>query len=411
MRQFFTFGFCCGLWLAACSAASAQSLQFLAVGRADNGPIDVAAGDGKFHTANFGISSLSVYDARTPTSPTLLSVTSANGRPRNMVLNGSRVYLACYGISAPATSSLQGFDVSNPAAPVVFNSITLPPGVFTLAANGPLVCAACNGSFYTFEAATLSQLSLLNLSSSTFYANSIAMSGTLAYVVGAANGTSSELKVVDLAVPTAPVVLSTTAIPNANKVLLKDSFLYLSNGSIYDVSTPTAPVLRATLAGRGFNTITGSTAYRTSYDATSRATTVEAYSLAVPTAPTLAASIVSPNDTGVLASYGDLLCTASLTVNKVQVFQYKAAVLSSSLPAQQRTFAAYPSPVSSDYLTLDVLPAAQEVPVTVLNSLGQVVQRAVLPRNATGTTLFIGGLAAGAYVIKYQGQTQKIIRQ
>ena len=197
-------------------------------------------------TGNPGHYDLGVIDLRVPTAPAILGrVTVAGGGGLKVV--GSLAYVAA------GSAGLQIVDVSNPAAPWIIRTADTPG-----AAKG---VALVNGYAYVADNTSIQVISVADpnnpfiAGSLATAANSVAVAGARLYAIS-----GSQFKVIDVANPLAPLLLSATDSLGAQGVAAAGSLAFLASpsvdreldkGGLYvvDVSIPTAPAILASALG------------------------------------------------------------------------------------------------------------------------------------------------------------------
>jgi hypothetical protein len=203
-------------------------------------------------TGNPGHYDLAVIDLRVPTVPAILGRVGVAGGVGLKVV-GSLAYVAA------GSTGLQIVDVSNPAAPWIVRTVDTPG-----AAKG---VAVANGYAYVADNTSVQVIRVTDPSnpivvgSLATAANEVAVVGTRLYVLS-----GPQFKVIDVTTPLAPLLLSATDNRGAKGVAAAGSRAFLAspsvdrelnNGGLYvvDVSIPTAPVVLANALG-GIN-VTG----------------------------------------------------------------------------------------------------------------------------------------------------------
>jgi hypothetical protein len=405
----------CGLW--ALAPARAQGLELLGTtsSPADpRGPIDAVAVPGWLYTANFGSSSLGIYDVRQPTKPQRVSVLAGPARPRRVVVSGSTVYLACYAIGSPITGDVQAVDVSNATAPVELKRVTLPGGPLGIDASNSLVCVVSPaGQLYVFDKA-LTQLGTVAVPGAWY----VALSGTYAYVM-TINSLDTEYKLLtyDLRVPATPTLLNTITLQKPSPALGGDRLLLYNNtlyvpqtGEVFSLANPAAPV-RQTLFTDRLRSVQGFTAYGLGLNAAGKST-VLVYDVHTPTAPVLAASTVStaPSPFDSITGVGEYVYALAYSGDYLYVYKNTSSVLSTSPSAPQET-GLYPNPSAQEQVSLRLPAATQAQSVRLYNACGQLVREQVLARGSTQATLNLANLAPGLYVVHCGEATYKLVRQ
>ena len=420
----YAIGCICSLVVGANSPVLAQSLQVVGstAGPANDprGPIDAVAAAGRLYTANFGNSSLGIYDVSQPASPRRVSVLASPGRPRTVLVSGNRAYLACYGTGGPLNSEIQAVDVSSATAPVEIRRVTLPGGPLTVDATSSLVCAVSPaGTLYVLDA-TLTQLSTVALPAP----GRVALNGQYAYVVVNTNaGTApAQLRTYDLGIPTAPVLVNTitlsgpgnnAALTNGYKMVPYNGALFVpGTGDVLSLANPAAPVRQTTLS-YGFNAASGFAAYSIGRDNTAAKSTVLAYDVRNPFAPALAATALSSttNNIDAVTGLGDYVYALTSSGDYLQVYRYIAGPLAAQAAASTAA-ALYPNPSAAAAVTLR-LPATTPEPgfTMVYDAQGRLVHKQAVPGGSTQVQLDLTALAPVLYLVRCGDVVEKLVRQ
>jgi len=206
-------------------------------------------------SAEFG---LSVVDVSTPTQPVPLGAA-------NPAFSGERVALAgSLATVSGGTAGLYVVDVSNHAAPKTVGSLA-----------------------------------------GTYWA--VAMSGQYAYAaqVVAGNPAHTDLVVVNLSIPSAPVVTGRVTVAGGTGLKVIGNYAYVSTGSgvqVVNVSNPAVPVIATTLTtGTSSGVLNGAAlAISGSYAYMAMGTALQVLNIGTPLAPSLVATLnVSANDVAV----------------------------------------------------------------------------------------------------------------
>ena len=222
---------------------------------------------------------LDVYDLSTVGEPgggpSNLGGIELPGGPATLAVLGERAYVGALG------GQLHVVDVSDPSQPSLVT--TVPEDVpHDLAADSGLLFAATDSGLHVYDIGNPDSPVRIGSRPFASAAKSIALSGTLAYVVwGGPRNTGSALSVVDVSEPTHPVVRSSiwsTAMLGA--VAVSGSRAYLGGGFRYrdldgfldvvDVSDPLHPVLEGSLGNLMFPinglAVNGDAVYATAAD-------------------------------------------------------------------------------------------------------------------------------------------------
>lgn len=207
---------------------------------------------------NDGTPDFLVIDISNTESPSLVASIGLAGIPTNIFVSGNYAYVS----SQNDSQELQIIDISTPTSPVVvgtFNAIgtadTL--GVYSIGTTVYVVRQSSAADEFIIIDASIASVPVLigslNLAATGY---EIWVSGTKAYIASGAN--NSELQVVDITVPATPAMTGTgfNIAGNSDALTIAGTgniiFLgRLSNIYIIDVSSPTAPLSLSTFAGTG----------------------------------------------------------------------------------------------------------------------------------------------------------------
>ncbi len=206
-------------------------------------------------TNNFVITNIS-----NPAAPSIVSTTTLPGVPTNIAISGNYAYIS----NTSDTAEMQVVNISNPAAPTVAASVDL-----TGTGDGQGIYVSGNYAYVTRNADSTTganEVSIINISVPTVpvatggYNNNINIyeayvSGNYAYVA-TASGTQ-EMLVIDVSNPAAPTLAATynpaglvatrTIMGYGNTVLLGVN----TNLHAVNIATPTAPTQLGTYAASG----------------------------------------------------------------------------------------------------------------------------------------------------------------
>jgi len=170
---------------------------------------------------------LLVFDVALPLPgpPVLLASLPVAANPRDVAVSGSLAVV----ISSNAASTLQTFDVSNPAAPLALGSISVETYPTAVALQGSLASVASGtGNLQVFDLTTPSSPILQAAVPTGPNPKALTLSDNLAYVVGNGN----QLRVFDLGTRTAPVLLGTgTVAANPYGVALTNRLACVVSGN------------------------------------------------------------------------------------------------------------------------------------------------------------------------------------
>jgi len=209
-------------------------------------------------------SSLQVIDVSNPSEPGAVGSVPVPGEVSDVVVSGTQVYLGW-------TYGLLVVDATTPSAPVLVGSL---PGNFIngLAAEGGIVYAT--DYFYGFRVADVANPRSLDVAeglSELFWSSAVAVSGSQAYLAGATNGGTPEVRVADVSDPAMPGLAGSVSLPAgtvAEDLVVSGSHVYVAAGGrglqVVDVSNPAVPAVVGEAMVNDFATgvaVAGSYAY------------------------------------------------------------------------------------------------------------------------------------------------------
>ena len=161
------------------------------------------------------------------TQPVLLNSNPAGGTatgllPLSVAVSGSTAYVVT------GSGSLQVFDVSSPASPVLRGTATTGGGFRSVAVNGSTAYVVAGNSLQVFDVSNPASPVLRGTASTSSGPSSVAVSGSTAYVVTSSN----TLQVFDVANPTTPALRGTVGTgTNPYGVAVNGSTAYVVNAS------------------------------------------------------------------------------------------------------------------------------------------------------------------------------------
>lgn len=193
--------------------------------------------DAAYTTANWntGAGELQLF----PFTPTLLGTLDTPDHANNVVVAGSRAYVADY------NSGLQILNVSNPANPTSLGSYNTPGTAEGIAIWGTRAFVADGSTgLYILNVSNPSSPTLLGSYNTPGSAWSVAVSGTVAYVADGASG----LLIFNVSNPASPTLLGSYNTPgNAWAVTIAGTRAYVADGTsgllILNVANPASPNL------------------------------------------------------------------------------------------------------------------------------------------------------------------------
>ncbi|MFN8547139.1 MAG: FlgD immunoglobulin-like domain containing protein [Candidatus Eisenbacteria bacterium] len=179
----------------------------------------------------------------------------------DIAIDGSRAFA----LSNVGGGRLVSINISDPAHPAQYQSITPPEFIQCIAVDGPYAyLGAWSGNLLVADVSNPSAMSIVATIPVSLRNLDIVVSGHYVYLAGSSHG----VYVVDVADPLHPVVVANVPGSLAEGVALSGNYLlrslWGSGFGIEDVSDPTAPVTLSRLNGAAWanaTTIDGSTAY------------------------------------------------------------------------------------------------------------------------------------------------------
>lgn len=180
---------------------------------------------------------LSVTDISSPDSPATVRLLDAAGTIRDLVVDGSRLYVA------DSYYGLQIFDVTSPATPQLLGTGYAPDSPESIAVAGDWLYMACEeAGVVVFNIADPRDPYIVNWTAVPYEANGIAISGSYIYVADTYVG----LLVLDVTDPTDPNLVGITGVPGTtNEVAVKGNHAFVGgwDGGFWsiDISDPTRP--------------------------------------------------------------------------------------------------------------------------------------------------------------------------
>jgi hypothetical protein len=353
------------------------------------------------YLTNFATNTLQVYDVSTPAAPVLLNtITPLVLRARDVTVAGNRAYITGFGLTDAGYGDVKAYDISNPVAPVKagFSYYNIPEGSpITVTANSSLVCVSSitKGTFQVLDI-DLNLLSTVKIGDklSSLTAN---LNGTTAYVRASNQANTS---IYDLSTPKAPVLRGSfngyiQAVNGSLAFGLSGSTLY-----VYDISAPTSPVLlgSATTNGGVLLAASGNRVFITGGTDPS-APPLQAFDVSTPAAPRLLATA------GTGSSGQRLVCNG----------RYAYVVKDNSLRVYELTAVTASRGAVSNALTLYPNPARHFVTVSASNSTGPIVLYDItgriclsVPALTAGNKLDLGNLPAGLYQLRVGNSMRKL---
>lgn len=223
-------------------------------GRGDDDPSGAIAATGnRAYTCGVG---LRVYDTSDPDRPALLGIERASEGGRDLVARGTSLYLA-------SETELQIWDVSNPAAPIKSSRLSFPvggldrtAGVEGLDVVGSMAFVDRERGVSAVDVSDPRNPILLGSLATDSLTSDVCAVDQYVYAVTAGGGLS-ELYVIDASDPRQLVLVGKTSIPAVGvRVVVHDKKAYVAMGAagvaVVDVSVPSAPVLTERISVPGF---------------------------------------------------------------------------------------------------------------------------------------------------------------
>jgi hypothetical protein len=184
-----------------------------------------------------------IVDISQPTNPVLARSIAVATDVRDILINGRYAYLA-------VGSNIVVYDIGDLLNPVAVASIGVTDNIESLALSGSFLYAGSGplgNQFHVFSVANpLAISNVANLALGGQAVNDIAIQGRYAYLATAS--ASSTLRVVDIAIPSAPAQVGTLGFgTTANSVVPAGRYVYVGVASgetfrVVDAKTPSSPV-------------------------------------------------------------------------------------------------------------------------------------------------------------------------
>lgn len=196
------------------------------------GALGVAVSGGTAYVAEQN-TGLKIVDLADPGNPVLRATLGLGSPAFDVALSGTLLYVA-------AGSHLVAVDVSDPASPVVLDSLPMPPLVsaYDVAVAGTTVyVASLDDGLQVIDATDPADLKLLSALPSTDNSLGVAAVGNRVYLADASAG----LQVIDVTVPSSPVRLARISVPGgAFQVAINGGHAVVASGAaglqIFDIS-------------------------------------------------------------------------------------------------------------------------------------------------------------------------------
>ncbi len=192
------------------------------IGRAEYfGPVFGLVAEDRQVYASLFYSGFVSLDFSLPGDPEELSLVDTEGQAQQFDLDGDRLLVG------DGFGGLQLYDVSNPASPMLLDSLHFASDVYDVSSEGDLaICAATSDGVIVLDRSDPDALSVLGQWDETFFTRGVHLSDGRAYVA-AAEG----LFVIDLEDPTQPGLLAAHALPSARDVIRQGNIAYVASQS------------------------------------------------------------------------------------------------------------------------------------------------------------------------------------
>ncbi|MGI4832302.1 MAG: tail fiber domain-containing protein [Janthinobacterium lividum] len=285
-------------------------------------PRSVAVSGTIAYVLNSGSYTLQVFDASNPASPVLRGSVAVsnnfNSVPYSVAVSGTTAYVVSQSVTS-SPSILQVFDASNPASPVLQGSVSTSGAPYSVAVSGTTAYVVNSGSntLQVFDASNPASPVLRGSVGTSGAPYSVAVSGTTAYV---ANG-SSTLQAFNVSNPASPTLLGQMGTAgNPRSVAVSGTTAYVANAGsstlqAFNVSNPASPTLLGQVGTDGDPrsvAVSGTTAYVVTSN-----NTLQAFSLSNPASPVLLGSVATgsaPNGVAVSGTTAYVVNTNSNTL-------------------------------------------------------------------------------------------------
>ena len=213
-----------------------QALEFAELAQIGGAAQDVAVSGAYAYLAT--VTGLRIVDVSDPSAPVLAGACESGGSLRGLDVAGSLAY------AAAGSEGLHIFDVSNPSNPMLIGTYPTPGRACDVQVAGTLAYVAVGwDGMLILDVSTPSSPAFVDSCQLTEWevADEVEVAGSLAYV-----GAGQDLCIVDVSVPSAPLLLGTYETPSAvEDVQVVGSLAYVANWLagvlILDVSIPSAP--------------------------------------------------------------------------------------------------------------------------------------------------------------------------
>lgn len=222
--------------------------------------------EGNYAYVGFG-PKVVILDISDPTQPKELGNVVLPGLVRDIHVGGNYAYVAANGARSTWTSgrfneaSLHVIDISERSAPAKVSTYVTPRDIKKLDVVGDYVYIAWGGCLWHHVSSCASGLEIVSLSDPTTpieiarynsqsSSPSVAVAGHYAYL-----NDGGTMKVIDISVPASPVQISSVSTTSRYDIAVVGEYAYLAGSelSVVNISNPTAPVIVGTYPGRFYN--------------------------------------------------------------------------------------------------------------------------------------------------------------
>lgn len=297
-----------------------------AIGSANTGtsPYSVAVAGRYAYVANYGVSTLQVFDVSTPSKPVSLGSIGTSSSPRSVAVAGRYAYVADYN-----ANSLQVFEISAPSSPASVGSVGTGNNPYSVAVAGRYAYVVNYGgnTLQVFDLST--PTSPVNVGSASTGSSPIfvTVAGRYAYV---ANYNGSSLQVFDVSTPANPISVGTASTGSQpNSVAVVGRYAYVVNNSggtlqVFDVSTPASPVKVGSVS-TGSNPYSVTVAGRYAYVANYGVNTLQVFDVSTPASPVSVGAVSTGSNPAAVTTAGRYAYVANYGDSTLQVFDLGGA--------------------------------------------------------------------------------------
>jgi len=304
------------------------------VGTGSN-PVSVYVSGRYAYVVNWYSSTLQIFDVSNPASPQLVGSASTGtyAAPFSVYVSGRYAYIVNY-----SSETLQIFDVSNPANPQLIGSANTgfnPPLVYVSGRYAYVVNKNSN-TLQIFDVSNPANPQLIGSANTGTHPLSVYVSGRYAYVV---NANSNTLQIFDVSNPANPQLIGSVSTGSGPySVYVSGRYAYVVNtgntGSdilqIFDVSNPANPQLIGS-ANTGYDPYFVYVSGRYAYVVNSSSSTLQIFDVSNPANPQLIGSAntgYNPNSVYVSGRYAYVVNQGS---NTLQIFDISGLETTSAM--------------------------------------------------------------------------------